>query len=123
MPMDNKAKRQHRALRTRHGLKASAARNERLRLSIYRSNDNIYAQIVDDNAGNTLVSASTVDKKLRKDIKKSHSMEAAELVGKAVAERAKKAGVTDVYFDRGGFRYMGRIKALADAARAGGLNF
>lgn len=121
--MDNKAKRQNRALRTRHGLKANAARNERLRLSIYRSNDHIYAQIVDDKMGNTLVSASTVDKKLRKDIKDTNSVSAAEAVGKAVAERAKKAGVSDVYFDRGGFRYMGRIKALADAARAGGLNF
>jgi len=121
--MDNKQKRQNRANRTRHGLKSAAARNPRLRLSIYRSNDNIYAQIVDDAKGVTLVSASTVDKKLKKDIKASASVAAAEAVGKAVAERASKAGVKDVYFDRGGYRYMGRIKALGDAARAGGLNF
>lgn len=121
--MDNKQKRQNRAGRTRFGLKNSAARNPRLRLSIYRSNDNIYAQIVDDSKGATLASASTVDKKLKKDIKNASSVAAAETVGKAVAERAVKAGVKDVYFDRGGYRYMGRIKALADAARAAGLNF
>lgn len=121
--MDNKQKRQNRADRTRYGLKSGAARNDRLRLSIYRSNDNIYAQIVDDTAGKTLASASTIDKKLKKDIKKAASVAAAEAVGKALGERATKAGVQEVYFDRGGYRYMGRIKALADAARAAGLKF
>ena len=111
-----------RALRVRHKLK-SLSKSDKPRLSCYRSNTHIYAQIIDDANGVTLAAASTVDKKLRKDIKKGDTVEAASAVGKAIAERAKKAGVEIVYFDRGANRYQGRVKALADAAREGGLQF
>jgi large subunit ribosomal protein L18 len=112
-----------RAGRTRHELKKPARINGRLRFNVFRSNSHIYAQIIDDTEGKTVVSASTVDKKLRKDIKQPTSASAAEKVGAEVAKRAKAAGIEDVYFDRGGFRYMGRIKALAEAARENGLKF
>lgn len=111
-----------RASRVRHKLKV-VNKTDKLRLSCYRSNAHIYAQIVDDIEGKTLVSASTVDKKLRKEIKKSSSMDAAEKVGAELGKRAKAAGVTEVIFDRGSNRYAGRIKALAEAARAAGLSF
>lgn len=120
--MKSDAKRQFRAKRNRHNLN-SVASGDRVRLSVYRSNSHIYAQIIDDTAGTTLVSASTIDKKLRKSITNPDSTAGAEAVGKALAERAKAAGVTKVYFDRGGFKYIGRVKALADGARAGGLEF
>ena len=94
----------------------------RPRLSIFRSDKNIYAQIIDDQKGVTLVAASSVEKEL-KSRPKSSKKNTASVVGKLVAERAKKAGVVDVVFDRGGYRYHGRIKALADGAREGGLNF
>lgn len=112
-----------RARRLRHHLKAAAQGTGRQRLSIFRSNSHIYAQIIDDTEGKTLVSASTVDKELRGSIKNGSSIDGAAKVGEELAKRAKKAGVKDVFFDRGGFRYQGRVKALADAARAGGLNF
>jgi large subunit ribosomal protein L18 len=89
---------------------------ERPRLSIFRSNKEIYAQIIDDNAGNTLASASSVSTKGSK-------IEQASLVGKLIADNAKKVGVGNVVFDRGGFLYHGRVKALAEAARESGLNF
>ena len=91
---------------------------ERPRLSVYRSLHHVYAQLIDDGAGRTLAAASTVDLKTGK-----NDLSAAQAVGKAIAERAKKAGVTEVVFDRGGFLYHGRIKALADAAREAGLEF
>jgi len=94
----------------------------RLRLSIFRSGKNIYAQIIDDQKGVTLVAASSIDKDLKSRPKSNKKATAAE-VGKLVGERAKKAGVKDVVFDRGGYRYHGRIKALADGAREAGLNF
>ena len=94
----------------------------RLRLSIFRSDKNIYAQIIDDQKGVTLVAASSIEKEL-KSRPKSNKKTTASDVGKLVAERAKKAGVVDVVFDRGAYRYHGRIKALADGAREGGLNF
>jgi large subunit ribosomal protein L18 len=94
----------------------------RLRLSIFRSDKNIYAQIIDDQKGVTLVAASSIDKDLKSKPKSDKKAAAAE-VGKLVAERAKKAGVKDVVFDRGCYRYHGRIKALADSAREAGLNF
>jgi large subunit ribosomal protein L18 len=94
----------------------------RPRLSIFRSYKNIYAQIIDDQNGVTLVAASSVEKEL-KSRPKSNKKATASDVGKLVAERAKKAGVVDVVFDRGGYRFHGRIKALADGAREGGLNF
>jgi large subunit ribosomal protein L18 len=95
----------------------------RPRLSVHRSSKQIYAQIIDDAAGKTLVSASTIEKEVRKDLKTGADMEAAKTIGKLVAERALHAGVKDVVFDRGAYLYHGRVKALAEAAREGGLNF
>ena len=96
---------------------------EKPRLSVFRSLAEIYAQVIDDEAGRTLAAASTVDQELREKSKSLTKTEQAKLVGKAVAERAKKAGIEEVVFDRGGFRYIGRVKALADAAREAGLKF
>ena len=96
---------------------------ERPRLSVFRSLNEIYAQVIDDVAGHTLVSASTVDAELRGKASGLKKAEQARLVGKTVAERAKSKGINAVVFDRGGFRYMGRVKALADGAREGGLEF
>jgi len=96
---------------------------ERPRLNVYRSLAEIYAQVIDDQAGHTLVSASTIDVELRAQMAGLKKAEQAKLVGKALAERAKAKGINKVVFDRGGFRYIGRVKALADAAREGGLDF
>jgi large subunit ribosomal protein L18 len=96
---------------------------QRPRLNVFRSLSGIYAQVIDDQAGHTLVSASTVDKDLREQVKGLKKAEQAKLVGKTVAERAKSKGIEAVVFDRGGYRYSGRIKALADGAREGGLQF
>ncbi len=96
---------------------------ERPRLNVYRSLDHIYAQVIDDVKGETLVSASTVDKAIRAQLGSKTKTEQAQLVGKAVAERALDAGIKSVVFDRGGFKYHGRVKALADASREAGLNF
>lgn len=96
---------------------------ERPRLNIFKSLSGIYAQIIDDMEGNTLVSASTVDRDLREQVKGMKKTEQAKAVGKAIAERAKSKGISSVVFDRGGFRYTGRVKALADGAREGGLQF
>lgn len=95
----------------------------RPRLSVFRSSKNIYAQIIDDDAGKTIAAASTLDKDLRTTLKTGADKSAAEAVGKLLAERATAAGITDVVFDRGGYLYHGRVKALADAAREGGLKF
>ncbi|MBD9646753.1 50S ribosomal protein L18 [Ensifer adhaerens] len=110
-----------RANRVRRQIKAVA--NGRPRLSVHRSSKNIYVQVIDDVAGKTLASASTLDTDLRSSLKTGADTAAAAAVGKLIAERAVKAGVKDVVFDRGAFIYHGRIKALADAAREGGLNF
>jgi large subunit ribosomal protein L18 len=96
---------------------------ERPRLNVFRSLSGIYAQVIDDQAGNTLVSASTVDRDLREKMKGLKKSEQAKLVGQTVAERAKNKGIQTVVFDRGGYRYSGRVKALADGAREGGLQF
>ncbi|MCC6955798.1 MAG: 50S ribosomal protein L18 [Anaerolineales bacterium] len=96
---------------------------ERPRLCVYRSMEEIYAQVIDDQAGNTLVSASSIDHELRSKAAGKTKTEQARLVGKTVAERAKAKGINQVVFDRGGFQYIGRVKALADAAREGGLEF
>ena len=98
-----------------------AKRGLRARLSVHRSGRHIYAQVIDDEAGKTLVAASTLEKDAR--AKTGATTDAATEVGKVIAERAKKAGVTKVVFDRGGFLYHGRVKALAEAAREGGLEF
>ena len=90
---------------------------------MFKSNSHMYAQVIDDAAGTTIVSASTLDAEVKKSLKKTASMDAAKAVGKAIGERAKKAGVKDVYFDRSGNAYTGRIQALAEAAREAGLNF
>lgn len=95
----------------------------RPRLSVFRSLSNIYAQIIDDEAGKTLVSASTIDAEIKGQLEGKNKTEAAKLVGKLVAERAKSAGVSAVVFDRGGYKYHGRIAALAEAAREAGLEF
>jgi large subunit ribosomal protein L18 len=95
----------------------------RPRLNVFKSLTGIYAQIIDDSEGNTLISASTVDKELREKMKGLKKIEQANAIGKAVAERAKSKGILSVVFDRGGFRYVGRVKALADGAREGGLKF
>src|SRR5919202_3071958 len=92
-------------------------------LSLFRSSKNIYVQIIDDEQGRTLAAASTLDKDLRAQLKTGADKAAAAAVGKLIAERASAAGVKDVVFDRGGYIYHGRVKALADAAREGGLNF
>ena len=105
--------------RVRTGLRAKGG--GRARLSVHRSGQHIYAQIIDDAAGKTVASASTLDKDVRG--KSGSNIDAAAGVGKAVAERAKAAGVTQVVFDRGGFLFHGRVTALADAAREGGLEF
>ena len=107
--------------RTRSALRKTG--RGRPRLSVFRSSKHIYAQVIDDDAGRTLAAASTLDKALRGELRTGADRAAAEQVGRLVAERAKAAGVETVVFDRGGYRYHGRIKALADAARAVGLVF
>jgi large subunit ribosomal protein L18 len=110
---------QKRRLRVRNKLRKTA--NGRLRLSVHRSNKNISAQLIDDLKGHTVAAASTLEKDLG--VVGVNNVEAAAKVGAALAERAKAAGVEECYFDRGGFLYHGKIKALADAAREGGLKF
>ncbi len=96
---------------------------ERPRLSVYRSVGHIYTQIIEDGTGRTLVSASSVDKEVKKGLKGGGNIAAAKSVGKIIADRAKAAGINKVVFDRGGYKYHGRVKALADAAREAGLQF
>lgn len=105
----------------RERFRLAQSNNGRVRLSVFRSNANIYAQVIDDANAKTLVSASTIDKELK--LNGKSNIESAKAVGKLIAERAKKSGVTQVFFDRGGNLYHGRIKALADAARENGLEF
>jgi large subunit ribosomal protein L18 len=112
---------QRRKIRVRKALRAAA--NGRPRLSVFRSSKQIYVQVIDDVAGKTLASASSIDKALKGDLKTGADVAAATAVGKLVAERAKAAGVEAVVFDRGGNRYHGRIAALADGAREQGLDF
>ncbi len=112
--------RKRRQLRVRKHVHGSPARP---RLNVYRSLNEIYAQVIDDEAGRTLAAASTLDKELRTQMKGKDKSAQAKLVGATVAARAKQAGVTRVVFDRGGFRYMGRVKSLAEGAREGGLEF
>jgi large subunit ribosomal protein L18 len=121
--MANKTRSVARARRHARVRKDLTGSLQRPRLNVYRSLSGIYAQVIDDQAGHTLVSASTVDKDLREQVKGLKKAEQAKLVGKTVAERAKNKGIESVVFDRGGYRYSGRIKALADGAREGGLQF
>ena len=108
----------HRKLRNRFSGTA-----ERPRLSVFRSNNHMYAQIIDDTVGKTLVSASTVQKEVKAELEKTNNVDAAAYLGTVIAKRAIEAGITTVVFDRGGFIYQGKIKALADAAREAGLEF
>ena len=112
---------ERRRSRVRRSLKKVSG--TRPRLSVHRSGQNIYAQVIDDTAGKTLAAASTLEKDVRGKIKSGANITAAAEVGKLIAERAKQAGVSTVVFDRGGYMFHGRIKALADAAREGGLQF
>ena len=99
------------------------AARERKRLSVFRSSKHNYAQVIDDDQGITLASASSIEKTTREGLKTGASVDAAKAVGKLIAQRAQEKGVKDVVFDRGGYLYHGRVKALAEAAREGGLNF
>ena len=93
------------------------------RLAVFRSNNHMYAQIIDDTVGNTLVSASTLQKEVKANLEKTNNVDGAAYLGKVIAERALEKGIKDVVFDRGGFIYHGKVQALADAAREAGLNF
>ena len=108
----------HRRLRNRF-----AGTVQRPRLAVFRSNNHMYAQIIDDTVGNTLVSASTLQKEVKAEVEKTNNVDAAAYLGKVIAERALEKGIKEVVFDRGGFIYQGKIKALADAAREAGLEF
>ena len=110
-----------RQTRIREKIKRSA--NGRYRLSIFRSSNNIYAQIIDDNKGTTLLSSSTLDKGIKSKFKNTGNKEAASEIGKILAEKAKQKGIKKVIFDRGRYLYHGRIKVLADSARKAGLEF
>ena len=112
---------ERRKARVRRAIRATA--NGRPRLSVHRSSKHIYAQVIDDARGVTIAAASSLEKALRESLKTGADVAAAEAIGKLVAERAVAAGVKDVVFARGAFIYHGRVKALADAAREGGLNF
>ena len=108
----------HRKLRNR--LSGTA---ECPRLAVFRSNNHMYAQIIDDTVGNTLVSASTLQKDVKANLEKTNNVDAAAYLGKVIAEKALEKGIKDVVFDRGGFIYQGKVQSLADAAREAGLNF
>ena len=112
---------ERRRLRVRSQVRRRA--NGRPRLSVFRSNKHIYAQVIDDGRGVTLVAASSLDKDLRAQLKSGGDREAAAAVGRLVAERARAAGLSKVVFDRGGYLYHGRVQALAEAARESGLSF
>ena len=112
--------RQRRRFRVRRSIRGTT---DRPRLTIFRTHKHIYAQVVDDSTGRTLASASSMDKALRDGLGFGGNKQAAEAIGKAVAERAKAAGVSQVCFDRGSFRYHGRVAVLAEAARDAGLQF
>ena len=107
-------------MRVRNRLSGTA---ERPRLAVFRSNNHMYAQIIDDTVGNTLVAASTAEKAVKAELEKTNDVAAAAYVGKVIAERALEKGIKAVIFDRGGFVYHGKIQALADAAREAGLEF
>ena len=118
--VDRQAVRERKHLSIRNKISGTA---ERPRLSIYRSNNNIFAQLVDDVNGVTLVSASTIDKEIKGNVKHGGNIESAKLVGKAIAERAVAKEISVVVFDRSGYKYTGRVAALAEAAREAGLKF
>ena len=112
--------RQRRHVRVRKRVNGTPSRP---RLNVFRSLSEIYVQVIDDEAGRTLVSASSIDNELKEKMAGKTKTEQSEIVGQTIAERAKSAGINDVVFDRSGYRYIGRVKALADGAREGGLQF
>ena len=112
--------RENKHRRMRNTLSGTA---ERPRLAVFRSNNHMYAQIIDDTVGKTLVSASTLDKDVKAELEKTNNVEAATVVGTVVAKKALEKGITTVVYDRGGFVYEGKVKALAEAAREAGLEF
>jgi large subunit ribosomal protein L18 len=117
---DKEILRKKRHVRLRHKVKGTT---ERPRLNVSRSLQHIYAQVIDDTTGHTIASASTVDASLRGTLKNGGNVEAAKAVGKLIAARAQEKGIQSVVFDRGGYKYHGRVQALADSAREGGLQF
>lgn len=119
--LSHKELHQRRALRNRYQISQKA--HGRLRLTVHRTGRHIYAQIIDDKAGKTLVAANSMEKDLRSKLKTGATKDAAKTIGALVAERAIKAGIKEVVFDRGGYIYHGRVKELAEAAREGGLSF
>ena len=121
---DRQKEKQKRLERRKFGIRKSLfGSTERPRLSVFRSDKHIYAQVIDDIAGRTLASAASTNADVRGELKTGANVEAAKRVGRAIAERAKAVGVAQVAFDRGGRKYHGRVKALADAAREAGLEF
>lgn len=121
--INKKVRKQEIARRHERLRKRIEGTSERPRLAVFRSQQHIYAQLIDDSQGRTLAAASTLDPELKKDLANGRTIEAATAVGKAVAERAKAKGIESVVYDRGGFLYHGRIAALAEAAREAGLSF
>jgi large subunit ribosomal protein L18 len=121
--MAKKTRAQARQRRHKRVRKHIAGTPDRPRLNVFRSLTDIYAQVIDDEAGKTLVSASSIDTELRKQMKGKNKSEQARIVGEAIAKRATAQGIKTVVFDRGGFRYTGRLKAMADSAREAGLEF
>ena len=107
-------------MKIRHRFSGTA---ERPRLAVFRSNNHMYAQIIDDTVGNTLVSASTLEKEIKAELEKTNNVDAAAYLGTVIAKRAIEKGIKEVVFDRGGFIYQGKVAALADAAREAGLEF
>jgi large subunit ribosomal protein L18 len=121
--MAKKSRNEARLRRHRRVRKKVFGMPDRPRMNVFRSTNKIYVQIIDDFQGHTLVSASSIDAELSPDLKGLSNIEQAQKVGQAIADRAKKVGIDRVVFDRGGYRYIGRVKALAEAAREGGLEF
>jgi large subunit ribosomal protein L18 len=123
VPVRRVSRDEHRRRIHRRVRQSLAGTTERPRLSVYRSLSHLYAQVIDDSTGKTLASAGSNDKEMRKQTKGGGNVAAAKLVGKTLAERARQKGISQVVFDRGGYRYHGRVKALAEAAREAGLKF
>jgi large subunit ribosomal protein L18 len=123
LPVRRVSRDEHRRRIHRRVRQSVSGTPQRPRLSVYRSLAHLYAQVIDDTTGRTLVSASSNDKESRKQAKGGGNVAAAKVVGKTVAERAREKGISQVVFDRGGYRYHGRVKALAEAAREAGLKF
>ena len=119
-PIDRSKERHRIHKRIRAKITGSSSRP---RLCVFRSLKNIYVQVIDDSKGKTLAAASTVEKEIKSDLKKTSNIEASKLLGKKIAERAKAKGIETVIFDRGGYLYHGRVKAVAEAARESGLKF